>query len=327
MALKLGARRRPATKPYRMFFATDIHGSDRCFRKFVVAAAVYEVDALVLGGDVAGKGLVPIADLGDGRYELEFQGQLRTVTSAELDSAIEAIGFNGFYTWIATPDQIAGVAADEGRKEELFAAQIAAQIERWCDLVTERLDEHVACVITPGNDDPYSIDDVLKRADRIACPERKLFELGPVMLASLGNTNRTPWDSEREFDEEQLTAQIDSMLAEHDGSVPLAFNVHCPPYDSGLDTATLLDAEFRPVLEHGMPVELHAGSTAVREAILRYQPTVALHGHIHESRGVTRLGRTICINPGSDYSSGVLTGCIVELGHEGSYRDHLLTTG
>ena len=43
----------------RIFFATDVHGSERCFRKFLAAATVYEAEVLLLGGDVAGKGLVP----------------------------------------------------------------------------------------------------------------------------------------------------------------------------------------------------------------------------------------------------------------------------
>jgi Icc-related predicted phosphoesterase len=43
----------------RLFFATDLHGSEVCFRKFLAAAKVYEPDVLILGGDFAGKGLVP----------------------------------------------------------------------------------------------------------------------------------------------------------------------------------------------------------------------------------------------------------------------------
>jgi len=55
------------------------------------------------------------------------------------------------------------------------------------------------------------------------------------------------------------------------------------------------------------------GSTAVRQLIEEFQPLLALHGHIHESRGINRIGRTVVINPGSDYSSGRLEGCIVDL--------------
>ena len=46
---------------------------------------------------------------------------------------------------------------------------------------------------------------------------------------------------------------------------------------------------------------IHAGSTAVRASIEKHQPLVGLHGHIHESKGFVTLGRTLCLNPGSEY--------------------------
>jgi len=55
------------------------------------------------------------------------------------------------------------------------------------------------------------------------------------------------------------------------------------------------------------------GSTAVRELIEEYQPPLSLHGHIHESRGKTRIGETIAINPGSVYSEGSLQGAVIDL--------------
>ena len=68
------------------------------------------------------------------------------------------------------------------------------------------------------------------------------------------------------------------------------------------------------------------GATSVRKAIEEYQPLLGLHGHIHESRGVARLGRTICINPGSRYNEGILQGVIIDL--EGNcVRNYQLTAG
>jgi Icc-related predicted phosphoesterase len=55
------------------------------------------------------------------------------------------------------------------------------------------------------------------------------------------------------------------------------------------------------------------GSTAVRDAIERYQPALSLHGHIHEARGVHWLGRTLALNPGSEYAEGTMKGAIVNL--------------
>ncbi len=69
------------------------------------------------------------------------------------------------------------------------------------------------------------------------------------------------------------------------------------------------------------------GSKAVRETIKKYQPEVGLHGHIHESRGAQKIGRTMCLNPGSDYSADLLRGAIVDFDANGSYIDFLLTSG
>jgi len=55
------------------------------------------------------------------------------------------------------------------------------------------------------------------------------------------------------------------------------------------------------------------GSTAVRDSINKHQPLLSLHGHIHESRRIKRMGRTLAINPGSVYGDGVLQGAVVEL--------------
>ena len=68
------------------------------------------------------------------------------------------------------------------------------------------------------------------------------------------------------------------------------------------------------------------GSTACRETIERYQPLLGLHGHLHESRGTFQLGRTLCINPGSEYSEGVLRGALIEL-EGGQVKNYQLTTG
>lgn len=321
--LKRSGRRRAEL---RLFFATDVHGSDRCFRKFLAAASVYDAQALVLGGDVIGKAIVPIEARGGNAYEYTFQGATRRCGEEELAAVRDAINFNGFYPLVVEPEERSRLVDPEARGE-VFERVIADQLMGWLHLAQERLPEEVRCIVTPGNDDPLSIDAILRGgAPRIECPEREVVQLGPVQLASLGNTNRTPWDTEREFDEGELTRQIDAMLAPHRGG-PLVVNFHCPPFKSGLDVAAELDDDFRPVLRNGQVSMIPVGSTAVREAIERYGPEVALHGHIHESPGMTRIGRTVCFNPGSDYSSGVLKGLIVDFAGDGSYLNHLFTSG
>ena len=84
-----------------------------------------------------------------------------------------------------------------------------------------------------------------------------------------------------------------------------------PDLKQRLDEAPALDANLRPT--HGGAVMKPVGSIAVRDAILKHQPLLSVHGHIHESRGVKRMGRTLAINPGSVYGDGVLQGAVIEL--------------
>ena len=141
--------------------------------------------------------------------------------------------------------------------------------------------------------------------------EGKLMDLDGFSLVSMGWTNPTPWNTYREAPEEDLAAKIEVLA----GLVPdmnrAIFNFHAPPYGTGLDEAPALDDSLRPM--HGGAVMKPVGSTAVRDAILKHQPLLSVHGHIHESRAIKRLGRTMAINPGSVYGDGVLQGAVLEL--------------
>jgi len=209
----------------------------------------------------------------------------------------------------------------------LFRREIVGQLERWCELAAERLDPDVRCIITPGNDDPIEIDAVLRDAERIECPEAELCELGPVLLASLGDVTPTPWNTDREYDEDELGERIAAIMDQIPPGQPSIVNFHCPPYGSGLDTAPELDETLKPVVRGGRPSFVPVGSHAVRQAINRYQPVVGLHGHIHESRGAQKIGKTLCLNPGSDYTADLLRGAVVDIAEDGSYLDFLLTAG
>jgi uncharacterized protein len=327
MGILKSLRRDGRSKPYRVFFATDIHGSERCFRKFLAAAKVYECDALILGGDIAGKAIVPIRRVDDDHVTMFYDGRELTLTSGEAEARAEDLRNAGMYPRVCTDDECDRVSRDGLFREGLFEQIIEEQTRGWCELAAERLTDAVTLVITPGNDDPFVIDDVLRAAPNVACPERELYELGPITLASLGNTNHTPWDTPREYTEEDLAAQIDEMLADAPSNACLVLNFHCPPKGSGLDTAAQLDDELRPVVVGGQISEIAAGSSAVAAAIDQYHPVVGLHGHIHESAGVWRRNGSVCLNPGSDYGSGMLKGALVVFNTDGSYRTHILTTG
>lgn len=310
----------------RIYFATDVHGSERCFRKFLAAARIYEADALVLGGDIAGKGLVPVrAD--NGTLSAQVRGEQVTVPADKEERLNAEINQVGFYPVRLEEDEIAVLEQNPAELDRLFREEIVKQVDRWCELAQERLDPRVRCIITPGNDDPIEIDAVLRTAERIECPEAELCELGPVVMASLGDVTPTPWNTEREYSEDELAERISAIMDQVPPARPSVINFHCPPYGSGLDTAPELDETLRPVVRGGRPSFIPVGSHAVREAIKRYQPVVGLHGHIHESRGAQKIGKTLCLNPGSDYTADLLRGAVVDIAQDGSYLDFLLTAG
>jgi Icc-related predicted phosphoesterase len=317
---------RAKKRALRVFFATDIHGSDRCFRKFVAAAESYDADALVLGGDIAGKGLVPIrAD--NGSLVAKVRGEKVTVPRDEEGRLRAEINRQGFYSLLTDANEIERMENDAQYLDSAFKDAMIEQIKGWCTLADERLAPRVRCIITPGNDDPKAIDPVLKAAPRIESPEAELCDLGPVLMASCGDVTPTPWNTEREYPEEELGRRLEAILDPAPPGAKVVVNFHCPPYGSGLDFAAELDPELRPVIRGGRPSIIPVGSKAVREVIKKYQPVVGLHGHIHESRAAQKIGSAMCLNPGSDYSADVLRGAIVDFAIDGSYIDFLFTTG
>jgi Icc-related predicted phosphoesterase len=322
----LGIKGRARKRALRIYFATDIHGSEVCFRKFLAAAKVYEADAIILGGDFAGKAIVPVLTV-DGSLVAQAHGNDVTVPEEEWDRLEADLTKGGLYPVLMTRDRLAELEADPAALDTLFKDQIRAQLQRWCDLAAERLDPGVRCIITPGNDDPAEADGVLAASERVESPEFELCELGPLTMISVGVVPHTPWDTERECSEEDLAATISEQVDRVPDGKPMLLNLHCPPYASSLDDAPELDATLKPVIRGGRPSIVPVGSHAVREAIRRYQPPVGLHGHIHESRGVQKIGKTLCINPGSDYSSGVLRGAVLDIAADGTCLDFLLTTG
>ena len=317
---------RDSGRALRLFFATDIHGSERCFRKFLAAAKTYEADVLILGGDIAGKGLVPIR-AENGELLATVKGESVTVPRTDEDKLRAEINRLGFYSVITDDDERRRLDADREYQSTVFKREIIRQIEGWCNLAEVRLAPNVRCIITPGNDDPTEIDAVLRAASRVESPEGELCDLGPVLLASCGDVTPTPWNTEREYSEEELGKRLAKMMDAVPKGGEVVVNFHNPPYSSGLDFAAELDETLLPVLRGGRPSIIPVGSKAVREVIKKYQPVVGLHGHIHESRGAQKIGRTMCFNPGSDYSADLLRGVVVDLAADGNFLDFLLTAG
>jgi Icc-related predicted phosphoesterase len=303
-----------------VFFAADLHGSQPTFRKFLGAAAFYETDALVFGGDLMGKALVPIVR-SNGVFRAHFQDRDHEFDRDGLSAFTRSVELPGFYWQVFDPDEYDAVRHDELEQLGWFHRLSAERLTAWIELAEERLaGTDVRMYLTGGNDDEPAMLEVLDRHDGpnvIACEERVVDLDDEHTMITVGLSTVTPWDTPREASEDVIATAIDQVVERVPDVGRCVFNLHCPPKDTPIDTCLKLEKRPgelpRPIREAGRFVTTGGGSTAVRDAVRRYQPLVALHGHIHESMGRFRLGRTQCFNPGSEYVQGTLNGWIVSL--------------
>jgi len=314
----------------RIFFTSDVHGSEVCFLKFLNAAKFYQAQVLILGGDITGKMIVPIVQQEDGTYLSEFMGApLAIKNNEERDDLVKKIRNSGFYPYQTAPDEMKKLSEDKTLRDELFSKVMVDGVRRWVQIAEQRLKgTDVKCYISPGNDDRFDIDVVLKASSLVLYPEEDVVR-GDCNHEMITNawTNPTPWNSPRETSEEELAKKIAQMTSKVERMENCIFNLHCPPYNTQLDVAPELDATLKPIVNSGGGINMiHVGSVAVREAIEKHKPLLGIHGHIHESRGFAKIGRTLCINPGSEYGEGILRGAIINLDDKG-IKSHLLTQG
>jgi Icc-related predicted phosphoesterase len=312
----------------RIFFTTDVHASEKVFRKFLNAGNFYKANLLIIGGDITGKAIVPIISKGKGLYEATLFGAQRAVKSEqELNSLIEDIRDVGSYPYVTDSEEMCQLDADESKRDALFERLMVETVQRWVKMAETKLKgTGMRCMVTPGNDDKFCIDKILEESDYVINPEGKVLEFGDHEIIATGYSNVSPWKCPRDITEDDLYRKIEAMAALIRRPEEAIYLTHDPPYDTLLDLAPRLDSQLRPSMGAVQTELAHVGSTAVRKAIEERQPLVGLHGHIHESKGVVNLGRTLCINPGSEYGEGILQGAILNLS-DGKIKGYLLTQG
>jgi Icc-related predicted phosphoesterase len=327
--MRRSARMRPRReRGTRIFFATDIHGSEVCFKKFLNAAAFYDVSHLIMGGDMTGKMLIPITRSTDGRYACAYGDEAyRDLDMDALSELQEAMRRSGHYPVIGTAEELSELD-DPAVADATFRKIVCESVRQWVELADARLrGTGVRCYISPANDDFMEIDDILKASETIEFSDDRCIDLdGRHEMITVGWSNPTPWKTERELPEDELLARMSALAAQSRDPENLIAVLHVPPYMSGLDDAPALTDDLEMRLGAGGLAMLSAGSTATRKFIENVQPLASLHGHIHEGRGSMRIGRTLCVNPGSEYTEGILTGAILELG-DGEVISHQLVAG
>lgn len=314
----------------KLYFCSDIHGSDLCWRKFLAAPKFYDADVIVCGGDITGKFMVPIIRQPDGGWTSPFMGvQRRASTEAEVETLRRRIADSGQYAFETTPEENEALESDRGAVDAQFRRLVVERVERWLGMAEERLrGTGVRILVSGANDDFFEVDRALAGSEVVEDPNGRVLELeGGMEFIGVGYGNPTPWNCPRDVSEEELTGHIAEVADRVRDPSRAVFSLHVPPYGSGLDFAPRLDAQLKMVMTGTGPEMIPVGSTAVRDAILKYQPMLALHGHIHESKGVQLLGRTRAVNPGSEYAEGVLDGALVDLDPRTGVQNVLLVSG
>ncbi|HEY4913247.1 MAG TPA: metallophosphoesterase [Candidatus Dormibacteraeota bacterium] len=309
----------------KIFFATDLHGSEMCWRKFLNAGKFYDADILICGGDMTGKAIVPIVQE-DGHYTVVLGGESQLVEAGQVPDVEAQIRRKGYYPLQMTLDRLHELDQDPQKRTETFQQVMLDGVDRWMGMAAEKLrGTGIRIFVCPGNDDEMEVDDVIRRSDVVELGEGRVLEIDGFSMISTGWSNHTPWNTHREETEEKLAERIEVMAGQVPDASKAIFNLHCPPFKSGLDEAPAIDADLR--LLHGGRALRPVGSTAVREAIERHQPLISLHGHIHESKGAVKIGKTLSINPGSSYEEGMLMGAIVQLDAKKGIKSYQLVNG
>lgn len=296
----------------RIIFASDFHGSDVVWRKFLNSASMFKADVLLMGGDMTSKVMVPIIRE-NGGYVANFKGTQQKITEAGLVDFKKEVRRHCYLPYVCSRQEVDLLDRDQMRVEKVFEELEVEMLRDWLSLIAQKA-PHTKVIFHPGNDDKFALDEVLKESPSVTYAEESVVKFDSFHEAACcGWSNPTPWNSPRECTEEELLEKLQNTISQLSSVSTSCFCFHVPPYNSTIDMAPKLDSNLRPVYEGGRPAFIPVGSKSVRKVIEKFQPLLGLHGHIHESPGLVKIGKTQCINPGSEYSEGILRAYVIEL--------------
>ncbi len=300
-------------KTTRILFATDMHGSEGVWRKFLNASAMLKVDVAICGGDLTGKMIVPIVEHKNGKYSYYHLKKTYTIDSSEIEKAMKDIKGIGYYPYVTTESEYEEMTKNPKKVDEVFHKVMLSTLKDWFDLIPEKLPKETRVIVCPGNDDRFPVDDLVNNHKHVINGEGKVIEIDDQHeMVSCGWVNPSPWKTTREEEEDKLEERLEKYISQLKNVENAIFNFHAPPYQTKLDEAPLLDKDLNPIIQGGRVIMVPVGSKAVRKMIEKYQPFLGLHGHIHEASGSMKIGRTYCVNPGSEYAEGILRAFLIE---------------
>jgi len=291
-----------------------MHGSGGAWKKFLNASAMLKVNVAICGGDLTGKMIVPIIERSDGKYTYYLFKETHTIDSNELEKAFKDIRGIGYYPYQVSESEYEEMRQNPAKVDEVFANVMTTTLKNWFDIVRQKVPNETQVIVCPGNDDRTLVDDVIKEHKDVINAEGKVINIDELHeMVSTGWVNPSPWKTAREEDDDKLEVRLEKYISQVKDVKSAIFNFHAPPFESKLDEAPLLDKDLNPIIQSGSVVMVPVGSKAVRKMIEKYQPLLGLHGHIHEASGSLKIGKTYCVNPGSEYAEGILRAFLIEL--------------
>lgn len=306
----------------RCYLCSDLHASNRAYRKLLNAIKLnaYEnVRVVLIAGDLTGKAVVPIVQQENGQHKATFLGENYLLeTSTERKELETAIADLGFYPYVTTQEEVEELNQQPQKMEGLFHDLMLQRVIEWIALAEERIGQSgVQFYMMPGNDDDAGIDAIIAQSSVVVNPVGRVIQIDEDHeMISFDHANPTPWHTPREWSEDDYYQRVTTCANTLRHINQSIFMIHVPPYDSGLDTAPELDKNMRPKVTMGDVLRVPVGSTGVRRAIEELQPLVSVHGHVHESPGQSKIGRTTSFNAGSEANQGILRGFIIDLGKD-----------
>jgi len=300
----------------RILFVADIHGSSLLFRKALTSSISHAADLLILAGDLSGKELHPIVFDGHS-FSVTIHGETRHYADAgRLSQVRSTLADVGEYFIDCELPYLDQLRSDPALVRNHIRQESVKRLTSWIQMARERINSHrMTILITPGNDDDDSFDGL---AEAIQAPGflwsyNGIVRFQEYEILNYGDSNLTPWHTPREKPESEIEGDLTHLFERARRLESVVCNIHCPPYGTLLDLAVSSEGRNQPRVLIPSAVESHVGSIAVRKSIEAWQPLVSLHGHVHESPGVQMIGRTLCLNPGSEYRHGVLNAFVIEL--------------
>ncbi len=316
-------------KMFRILYASDFHGSEAFFRKFLSAGIQYQANVLIVGGDVTGKAMIPIVHQGNGRYLGYLYGRKEEPSTREgLEKLKQTITNVGFYPITLEKDEANDLEQHPEKMSHRFEQEMCDRVQYWLGLFEEKLGQKgLVLYFMPGNDDLWSIDTVIDQYPHVHNPDGKRYWLDEDHeLVGMSCANMTPWKCARDMEEGELTMRLNEIGALLEYPARAVAALHVPPFDCGIDVCPQLDKDLKIMTQGGQVLMKPVGSTAVRQFIERVQPMLSLHGHIHEAPGHVRIGKTLAINAGSEYAEGIMKAAIINL-EKDKVKGHILVSG